>query len=115
MRLSVAFGLLSILAMPSFAVSGVVSATDSDLAGISLAMDDILKDADSAKLKNVTLRKESEGWEVCGLVNAKNSYGAYAGYTPFIGMKFDRPEGKDIFVILSVDDSAGKLCGGHSK
>lgn len=38
-----------------------------------------LKDADSAKFRD--LRKVGD--DICGLVNAKNSYGAYAGYEPF--------------------------------
>lgn len=42
-------------------------------------LQDILKDADSAKFRD--LRKVGDG--ICGMVNAKNSYGAYAGYEPF--------------------------------
>ena len=39
-----------------------------------------LKDADSAKFRN--LRKDTFG-KICGQVNSKNSYGAYAGFTHF--------------------------------
>jgi hypothetical protein len=39
-----------------------------------------LKDSDSAKF--LDLRKDSLG-RICGQVNSKNSYGAYAGYSHF--------------------------------
>lgn len=39
----------------------------------------VLKDADSAKFRD--LRRKGEG--ICGSVNALNSFGAYAGYAPF--------------------------------
>lgn len=44
-----------------------------------------LKDPDSAKFQNVRLRDFEGGKVVCGEVNGKNSYGAYAGFTPFVG------------------------------
>jgi hypothetical protein len=46
-----------------------------------------LKDVDSAKFRDVFLSKDPKGiiW-VCGEVNSKNSYGAYAGFERFIGM-----------------------------
>lgn len=40
----------------------------------------ILKDASSAQF--IELRKDSSGM-ICGQVNSKNSYGAYAGYSYF--------------------------------
>ena len=50
-----------------------------------------LKDPDSAKLRNVRVvtkpaqRDEAEiNTNVCGELNAKNSYGAYVGYVKFI-------------------------------
>lgn len=39
-----------------------------------------LKDAESAKLRK--LRRTATG-DICGEVNAKNSYGAYSGFEPF--------------------------------
>ncbi|MBD1224936.1 hypothetical protein IC789_09150 [Acinetobacter seifertii] len=38
-----------------------------------------LKDGDSAKFRNQ--------WELCGEVNAKNSFGAYTGFQRFIASK----------------------------
>ena len=44
-----------------------------------------LKDPYSAVISNVSARKSSNGevFKVCGMVNAKNSYGAYTGSRPF--------------------------------
>jgi len=43
-----------------------------------------LKDASSAKFRNVKFHKDSG--IVCGEVNAKNSYGGYSGYQYFISI-----------------------------
>ncbi|MFG0919435.1 hypothetical protein [Pseudomonas sp. CJQ_11] len=87
-----------------------IPATSADLAGIKVAMDNVLKDADSAKLKNVFLTPEDKAWRICGRVNSKNSYGAYAGYSPFLGMKFPREDGKALYVVASVGEGAGLVC-----
>ena len=36
------------------------------------------------KFRDVTLRPFAKGHVVCGQVNAKNSYGAYVGFVPFV-------------------------------
>lgn len=92
-----------------------IPATAADLAGIKVAMDDVLKDADSAKLKNVFLTPEEKAWRICGRVNSKNSYGAYAGYSPFLGMKFPREDGKALYVVASVGEGAGLVCSKAAK
>jgi len=43
-----------------------------------------LKDPNSAEFKNIRLVKYLNGHVVCGSVNAKNSFGGYTGFTPFI-------------------------------
>lgn len=43
-----------------------------------------LKDPDSAKFRNVRAGLRGKDFMVCGEVNAKNSYGAYIGYKPFM-------------------------------
>ena len=60
------------------ASDGVRDATAKELAAIKAGLETSLKDAGSAKLQNVRFKGET----FCGLVNAKNSYGAYAGYVP---------------------------------
>lgn len=60
---------------------------------ISLAQNEVassMKDPDSAKFRYVRYIASGESEDgtvsgfVCGNINAKNSYGAYAGYSPFI-------------------------------
>jgi len=44
-----------------------------------------LKDPSSAQFRNVRLVAWRSWQVVCGEVNAKNSYGGYAGFTKFVG------------------------------
>ena len=44
-----------------------------------------MKDPDSVEFKNVFGSKSPDGVFVCGQVNSKNSFGAYTGFTRFIG------------------------------
>lgn len=60
-----------------------------------------MKDGDSAKLKGLFVSKLAGGGRVlCGRVNAKNSFGAYTGFSRFIaGAADDAPvliEGQEI-------------------
>lgn len=43
------------------------------------------KDPDGAKYRDLAVYRELDGKDLylCGEVNAKNSYGAFTGYTPF--------------------------------
>lgn len=43
-----------------------------------------LKDPDSAKFQKLRIADFEGGKVVCGEINAKNSYGGYVGYKPFI-------------------------------
>lgn len=43
------------------------------------------KDPGSAQFRNLRVVKFQTGKLVCGEVNAKNSYGAYVGFKPFVG------------------------------
>lgn len=60
---------------------------------IALAQNEIaaaMKDPDSAKFRYLRFIESAENEDgtvtgfVCGHVNAKNSYGAYAGFSPFV-------------------------------
>ncbi|MBS0252598.1 MAG: hypothetical protein JSR78_16200 [Proteobacteria bacterium] len=44
----------------------------------------MLKDGESARFRDVTRHKGMFGAIVCGYVNSKNSYGAYAGESKFV-------------------------------
>jgi hypothetical protein len=49
-------------------------------------------------------------WTVCGEVNAKNSMGGYAGYTPFYAV-VTKDKGKPVeYLVLGVGESSGMLC-----
>ncbi|MCW5773550.1 MAG: hypothetical protein KIT16_18045 [Rhodospirillaceae bacterium] len=57
-----------------------------------------LKDPGSARFDKVLAARRADGRVyVCGLVNARNSYGGYAGRSPFIG-RFDGHR----FIVISV-------------
>lgn len=59
--------------------------TTAEMKIVRAAMEEKLKDAESAKYKDVMVVDKAIG-ETCGQVNAKNSYGAYQGYKWFLGM-----------------------------
>lgn len=42
-----------------------------------------LKDPESARFRNETVREDRDETIVCGEVNAKNSFGGYTGFVPF--------------------------------
>lgn len=74
-----------------------------------------LKDADSAKFRNVRIGTTSHKDTICGDVNAKNSFGAYSGFVSFMG-SYLGPDAytdsatvkrKPTVLILRVDESAG--------
>ena len=54
------------------------------------AMETLLKDAESARFTEIRLKQTDPGpWKICGQVNAKNSMGGYAGFTPFHGLALE--------------------------
>lgn len=52
------------------------------IAVAQVSIKEILKDGDSAKFKGLFVRNGN----VCGEVNAKNSFGAYTGYQRFVAV-----------------------------
>lgn len=71
------------------------------------ALDTRLRDSQSARFREVALRRSIDGtaWEICGLVNAKNAYGGYAGYTHFTGMIVDTT-----YVVTAIGENAEAAC-----
>jgi len=60
-----------------------------ELAAITQAIKDQVKDPDSVKLRAVLVQVEESGLTTfCGEVNAKNSYGGYVGFKPFYAFMF---------------------------
>lgn len=69
------------------------------------AVKENLKDPESATFRKLFLVKNQKGEAVCGEVNAKNSYGGYVGFQPFVSSGYsygvsiyreDLPESKYI-------------------
>ncbi|WEE79281.1 hypothetical protein LZ683_07895 [Comamonas testosteroni] len=75
------------------------------------ALEDSLKDADSAKFKNIRYKPSEVGlWKMCGQVNAKNGYGAYSGFERFIGFAI-KNQGESLqYLVLSIGEAAESLC-----
>jgi len=71
------------------------------------ALDTNLRDSQSARFRDVVLRKSIDGavWEICGFLNAKNAYGGYVGYTRFIGMIVDNS-----YVVTAIGENADIAC-----
>ena len=83
-----------------------------DEAALRAAMDGSLKDAASARFRAIQhLPTEKPGvWNVCGQVNAKNGYGGYAGYSPFLAV-VGQPKGKPAsYVLIGIGPIAEQLC-----
>lgn len=89
------------------------AATPKELAALRESLQSTLKDADSAKFKDVEISLDGKG-TACGLLNAKNSYGAYGGYSYFVGAVFSEPHKPIFALVVSVDDGesdvAEKMC-----
>ena len=62
------------------------------------------KDPSSAQYRNLAVYSDDGDLALCGEVNAKNSYGAYIGFTPFAASPkhINMPKGEDdtVFPIL---------------
>lgn len=87
-------------------------ATPKEIALIRSFLDDVLKDADSAKFKDVViwLKPGAEPvHSICGQINSKNSYGAYGGYKTFFGALV--PDKKEpMALVISMDEVADAMC-----
>lgn len=67
--------------------------TDPEKQIIENSVKDRLKDPDSAMFKLPKVNEDGKPDTYCGLVNAKNSYGGYTGYKPFLAT-LSRPNGE---------------------
>lgn len=75
------------------------------------AMQGALKDADSAKFKDLLSKIDHSRGSImliCGKVNAKNSFGAYSGFQPFIAASPN--EGKGLYILVGIGDGAKEVC-----
>lgn len=77
---------------------------------VRTALEDRLKDAESARIRRLQTNKVEGTLHLCGEVNSKNSYGAYVGYEKFYGMVFPRPNGKDLYFVIGVGGASAEMC-----
>lgn len=77
--------------------------TAKEIEGLRSAMDARLKDSQSARFKDVRVGDKGT---TCGLVNAKNSYGAFAGYVPFMAVRLSTGD----FYVVDISEEAGQIC-----
>ena len=100
--------ILALAALPAFGQQpNSRPATEAEIELVREAMEDRLKDSESARFRNVRVGTGEHKDVICGDVNSKNSYGAYAGFTGFMASIFDRDESKgekDIVVVIGIDD-----------
>jgi len=72
---------------------------------------DRMKDPESVKFRNLKTIKDDGLRLLCGDVNAKNSYGAYIGYAPFVSNPVGFVYiGRDSVSIQVLHDRYGKQC-----
>jgi hypothetical protein len=71
-----------------------------------------LKDADSARFRAIQYKAEKEAgvWAMCGEVNAKNSYGGYVGFAPFLALVIKKEQGPLTYVPMGTGDAVGDVC-----
>lgn len=90
-------------------VINVSHAHSIDEQALRLAMEDTLRDADSAKFRKLRAGPDpaTPGAVIlCGEVNAKNMHGAYVGYTPFLAVALS----KGGYYVVGVSQDSGVLC-----
>lgn len=77
-----------------------VQLTTKQIASVKRGLRESLKDPDSAKFGGMAAAEGSDGAiVVCGLVNAKNSYGGFGGTTPYNGLLFRRDVDDGVFAV----------------
>lgn len=90
--------------LAAYAVAAMATGlTAEEIERLRSAMDGRLKDSQSARFKDVRVGDKGT---TCGLVNAKNSYGAFAGYVPFMAVKISTGD----FYVVDIGEVAGQVC-----
>ncbi len=73
--------------------------TNAELKAIKAKVTSNLKDPDSAKVTDIRVNKDGY---VCGMVNGKNSYGAYVGKKPFMGILATGLKKESFFYVVGI-------------
>jgi hypothetical protein len=102
------------LLLPLAAHAAPPLTTDETVTLLREALQNHLKDADSAKFRNVRFGAGEYANNICGDLNAKNSYGAYGGYNTFMASYIDVGKPKPYMMVIVIDNSnennAASLC-----
>ena len=104
------FALAGLVLFSSVAIAQAAPELDEKL--LQAAFQGELKDADSAKFRALRYKPEKEAgvWAMCGEVNAKNSYGGYAGFAPFLALVLKKEQGPLTYVPMGTGDAVGDVC-----
>jgi len=103
----IALGALALTGCVSVPKGTVVPLTDEVRANIETATRRVMKDPDSAQFGEIAGAQTPEGTiNVCGMVNAKNSFGGYVGSRPFFGVYYPRDS---YFEFRTMADSASEF------
>lgn len=74
-------------AKPSIEAGVPIELSPSDIIAVKAGVAKSLKDPDSARFGTIRAARAADGTtHVCGFVNARNSFGGFAGESPFIGI-----------------------------
>lgn len=85
--------------------------SDPDKAAIRRDVRKTLKDPESAKFGPMTAKKDAKGIVyVCGLVNAKNSYGGYTGMQHYMGILLHPPKKPVAFASAGMGAGSAMVC-----
>lgn len=85
-----------------------VSLSAAEMQGVERGLKAKLKDPDSAKIEGVVAGKDTSGRTfVCGLVNAKNSYGGFTGKMPFRGIMEADTSGNPVLIPSAIATPLG--------
>ena len=74
---------MKLVAIALAAFVGMAHGASNEFETYQAMVQDKLKDGDSARFRNMRYGALQKGG-VCGEVNAKNSYGGYVGFAPFV-------------------------------
>lgn len=106
--------LCAFLGLTAFGFSIAQSAPKVNERALREAMEIHLKDAPSARFKNIRQQKTEAKipgmWDICGEVNSKNSYGGYAGFETFVGSTIKEGKEPVQYFVVRVGGVADQMC-----
>lgn len=82
-----------LISVPTYAKQVCLPATAQQIESVRSVLQSNINDAESARLIDVCVVKHDDGrlGAICGMINAKNKYAAYIGFTPFTAL-LDPPQ-----------------------